>query len=292
LGGGKFRNKGGTALRANGLHVNQIMFCGEGFEADGEVSLIAGRIGGDLNLTGGKFRNDNGTAIQAERVGVDSNLHWKPTKVNGQVSFANSRVGTWVDDAAGLGFPLILHGLRYGRLLPMPPTVTAAQRLAWLAKDPWGYSPQPYRQLASVYRAEGHDRAARKVLIASETRRRQQLTGWRSLPGRAWGGLLRATVGYGYSPWLALVWLVGLIVAGSLAVSLLPQQSFDKGSGAPAFNSLLYTVDVLLPFIDLGYSKWVAVGAAQIVTVVLVVLGWVLATAVIAAFAGVLRRGD
>jgi hypothetical protein len=42
----------------------------------------------------------------------------------------------------------------------------------------------------------------------------------------------------------------------------------------------LYTVDVLLlPFIDLGYGKWTAGGAAQTVTVALV-------------YAGVLRRGD
>jgi hypothetical protein len=91
---------------------------------------------------------------------------------------------------------------------------------------------------------------------------------------------------------LALLWRVALIVGGSIVVGRLPQADFVPGSGAPGFNSLLYTVDVLLPFIDLGYSRWVAVGTAQIVTVVLVVLGWVLATAVIAAFAGVLRRGD
>jgi hypothetical protein len=91
---------------------------------------------------------------------------------------------------------------------------------------------------------------------------------------------------------LALLWLAALIVGGALVVDWLPQRDFARASGAPTFNALLYTLDVLLPFIDLGYSKWVAISAAQVVTVVLVVLGWVLATAVIAAFAGVLRRGD
>lgn len=85
---------------------------------------------------------------------------------------------------------------------------------------------------------------------------------------------------------------MALIVGGAFVVDGLPRSDFMEGSGAPAFNALLYTVDVLLPFIDLGYSRWAAGGGAQIVTVVLVVLGWVLATAVIAAFAGVLRRGD
>jgi hypothetical protein len=51
----------------------------------------------------------------------------------------------------------------------------------------------------------------------------------------------------------------------------------ESGRWRAAFNSLLYTVDVPLPFIDFGHSKWVAVGVAQTVTVVLVLLGWVLA---------------
>lgn len=208
------------------------------------------------------------------------------------MSFAFGSVGLWIDDETALGIPVILDRLQYESLESMPPEVTAAQRIAWLDRDPWGYSPQPYGQLAAVYQVEGHDSAARQVLIASQTRRRRQYSGFRGWFARAWGGLLWATVGYGYRPWLALLWLVALIVGGSLVVDGLPQGDFTAGGGAPPFNSMLYTVDVLLPFIDLGYSKWVAVGVTQIVTVVLVVLGWVLATAVIAAFAGVLRRGD
>lgn len=51
-------------------------------------------------------------------------------------------------------------------------------------------------------------------------------------------------------------------------------------------------MDVLLPFVGLGYGMWVAYGTIVAVTAVLVVLGRVLATAVVAAFASVLRRGD
>jgi hypothetical protein len=87
--------------------------------------------------------------------------------------------------------------------------------------------------------------------------------------GRAWGGLLRVTVGYGYQPWLALLWLLALVVVGALVMNALPDKYFEEGNTTPPFNSLLYTIDVLLPFIDLGYSNWVAVGAAQVVTVYL-----------------------
>jgi hypothetical protein len=292
LSGGKFRNAGGTALAADGLQVDHSVFCREGFEADGEVRLIGGHVGGQMDLSGGMFRNAGGTALNAERVRVNGSLSWLPEEVTGRVSFAFGSVGVWADSVNALDTPVVLDRLQYDAVFPVPPEVTAARRVAWLNRDPDGYSPQPYSQLAAVYRTEGHDRAARQVLVASQARRRRQRSGWRGWAGRTWGGLLWATAGYGYRPWLALLWLAALIVGGALVVDWLPQRDFARASGAPTFNALLYTLDVLLPFIDLGYSKWVAVSAAQVVTVVLVVLGWVLATAVIAAFAGVLRRGD
>jgi hypothetical protein len=50
---------------------------------------------------------------------------------------------------------------------------------------------------------------------------------------------------------------------------------------------------VLLPFIDLGYSKWVAIGPAQTVTVLLVVFGYALVTLITAAFTtSVIHRGE
>ena len=292
LSGGKFRNAGGTALAADGLQVDHSVFCREGFEADGEVRLIGGHVGGQMDLSGGMFRNAGGTALNAERVRVNGSLSWLPEEVTGRVSFAFGSLGVWADSVNALDTPVVLDRLQYDAVFPGPPEVTAARRVAWLNRDPDGYSPQPYSQLAAVYRTEGHDRAARQVLVASQARRRRQRSGWRGWAGRTWGGLLWATAGYGYRPWLALLWLAALIVGGALVVDWLPQRDFAGASGAPTFNALLYTLDVLLPFIDLGYSKWVAVSAAQVVTVVLVVLGWVLATAVIAAFAGVLRRGD
>lgn len=70
-----------------------------------------------------------------------------------------------------------------------------------------------------------------------------------------------------------------------------PHAELTPGPSAPPRNALLYTVDMLLPFVDLGYSRWVAHGPVLMVTTVLIGLGWVLATAVVAAFADVLRCG-
>ena len=202
LSGGRFRNKDGSALAADGLQVDRGVSCGEGFQADGEVRLVGGHFG-RLDLTGGKIRNSGGTALIAQEIQVNSSLHWKPAEVIGHVSFMFGSVRVWADSTTHLDIRLVLDSFRYERLFPLPPEVTAAQRISWLDRDPAGYSPQPFSQLASVYRAEGHDRAARQVLIASQSRRRRQHSGWYGWIERAWSGLLRVTVGYGYRPWLA-----------------------------------------------------------------------------------------
>ena len=67
---------------------------------------------------------------------------------------------------------------------------------------------------------------------------------------------------------------------------------FAPAAGAPAFNAFLYTLDQMLPIIDLGYAKWVPGGVAQVVSTVTTIFGWVFVTALLAALTGLLRRGD
>ena len=58
----------------------------------------------------------------------------------------------------------------------------------------------------------------------------------------------------------------------------------------PAFEPLSYTLDLILPVINLHQrDAWVAQGPAQW-GVVLTVAGWVLATAALAALTGLLKR--
>ena len=156
-----------------------------------------------------------------------------------------------------------------------------------------GYNPQPYQMLAAFYRSEGEDEFARKVLIASQNRRRRKTQGeQRTWSGRAWGRLLWAVAGYGYRPWLAVVWLIAVTAVGTGAIDSRPSEELTQGTGAPQRQPLLYTLDLLLPFVDLGYSKWVASGGVLVVSAILVIFGWVIATALAAALGGVLRRGE
>ena len=69
------------------------------------------------------------------------------------------------DPATWPGGQLRLDGLTYQALEPLLP---AAQRLRWLARDPDGYPPQPYEQLAAYYTALGQPARGRAVLYERE----------------------------------------------------------------------------------------------------------------------------
>ena len=59
----------------------------------------------------------------------------------------------------------------------------------------------------------------------------------------------------------------------------------------PVWNPFLYTVDQLVPIINLGHDQmWRATGGSQWITVALIAAGWILATTVAAGITRALRR--
>ncbi|WP_066944743.1 hypothetical protein [Microtetraspora fusca] len=165
------------------------------------------------------------------------------------------------------------------------PAARLSGRLAWLRRDPVGYRPQPYEQLAAYYRRIGHESDARRVLLAKQRGRRRTLR----LPGVLWGWQLDVIVRYGYRPWLAGVW-AGLLLALGTAVFSTHHPSQIGLDEKRSFNPLLYTLDLLVPvslfdqrgaWEPVGWTQWLAGG--------LITAGWVLATALIAGATRVLR---
>ena len=81
------------------------------------------------------------------------------------------------------------------------------------------YAAQPYQQLAAGYRALGDERQARKTLMRQ---RDDELS--RADPRwlqRLWGWITKITLGYGYQPWRALLFLAAVVaVSCVLAVAL------------------------------------------------------------------------
>ncbi len=292
LAGARLTNDIGPALSAERLQVEGGMLCHEGFVATSVIRLTAAQIGDELTFADGTLEGpDVALALADARLrGLNLELAARPT---GEVDLRGAQIERLIDRPETRP-PCRLRGCRYDSL-DADFNVSVRDRLDWLSADPDGYSPQPYEQLAEVYRRAGDDEAARCVLIAKQDRRRKEaLRG----PANVWSWFLKVTVGYGYRLWLAGVWLIVLAVVGSLLFGEV-FHAVAKGSGdltpardadqVPPFQPVLYTVDVLVPLVNLGQDTgWNAHGAAQWVTSLWRVCGWLLTTALLAGL--VIRR--
>ncbi|MQA93759.1 MAG: hypothetical protein GEV11_03650 [Streptosporangiales bacterium] len=277
----RVENPDGVALRLSRAEIGSDFFCSE-MTVDGELRLAGTRIGGRADMRDVAVHNPGAAALIAPFLDV-SELDLMPRSVRGKVVLRHARVGVLRDNAVVRGAAVELDGLTYEAL---EPRLRARERLSWLGRDARGYQPHPYEQLAALYERLGDQTDARRVLLQRERLRRRTLT---SL-GRVWGLLQDGTVAYGYQPWRAALWLVLLVTAGSVAYGMNEPRPL-KLDEAPRFNPVGYTLDLLLPFVDLGQERaFDPVDGWQWLSYGLVAAGWVLVTTIAAGAARVLTR--
>ncbi|MEW2131385.1 oxidoreductase [Streptomyces sp. NPDC005435] len=299
----RLENAGGVALAAGAVTASAVD-CSEGFTAEGEVRFRRTRTEGPLTLAGARL---NGTGIALDCVAMQvGELDYTPAAPpEGTVDLRSARAAWCRDRDECWPEKVLLDGFTYDALrfedsadagdegatsardaVATPASDDVARRLAWLRRNP-GYAPQPYEQLAAWYRRIGHDDHARRVLLAKQRHRRRTLP----LPQRAWGHLLDLTVGYGYRPWLAGVWLLVLTLLGTESFATRSPTPSNPGEGAP-FHPLVYTLDLLIPIGGLGQrTAWYwPDGALQWLAYLLIAMGWVLTTAVVAGVTRTLQK--
>ncbi|QDY79917.1 oxidoreductase [Streptomyces qinzhouensis] len=282
----------GVALNLDSATASTLDFSG-GFTAEGTVRLRGTRISDNLTFDGAVLNGPpggGGPALAALRMqAVDFGFTparppSAPVDLRGaQVSYLHEGAGSWPD-------VVLLDGFVYGSVADGGADERAdavGRRVAWIRRGP-GYYPQPYEQLAGWYRKSGHDGDARRVLLAKQRHRRATL----SRPARIGGQLLDATVGYGYRPWLAGVWLLALTLLGTVVFGTHSPTPAKRGEGAP-FQPLVYTLDLLIPIGGLGQrTAWYwPEGGLQGLAYALIACGWVLTTAVIAGVTRTLQKG-
>ena len=164
--------------------------------------------------------------------------------------------------------------------------ITVKQRLEWLRTVQPDFAPGPYDQLVTVYRDAGEEQLAEKVLLEKQRRRHGEL----GPAGRVWGIVQEYTVGFGYRPWLAAVWLGVFWLVGTTWFEFNEMVKLDNDQN-PVWNPPLLAMDLLLPIIDLGQDNmWRMVGPSQWIADVLIAAGWVLATTVAAGATRLLKR--
>ena len=276
------KNPGGTALRLTRAQVAADVFC-DGMTSAGRVKVAGAMIGGELDFRRARISNAGAVALDAVALDAGELSLRLAEPAEGLVDLRHARARIIRDDPATWPRLLSVDGLTYDALEPRLP---AQRRLDWLARDPDGHQPRPYEQLAAHYTAIGQPDQARRVMYASERILRRTKTPL----SQAWGLLQDITIGYGYRPWRALAWLALLLAAGSVTFAVSPPPPLQP-SQAPHFNPVIYTLDLLLPVVDLGQKHaFNPGGAEQWLSYVLIAAGWLLVTTVAAGAARVLSR--
>ena len=322
-------NTGGVALAMDGIDIGDMLNLVR-FSAIGEVAMRAGRVSGRIFLNEAVIRNAPEIALRLSRAeamdvlcdamtvsgvvrftGLRVIRHVRLTRVhlenpgdialdayacqagefslipdgqvNGEVRLGQARLGVYRDDPSCWPSQLRVDGLSYDVLEPWVP---ASQRLRWLTSGMATYQAQPFEQLAAFYTRIGQPGQARRVLQARERRLRSLKTPL----GRGWSLLQDLTVGYGYQPWRAALWFLAFLAAGSIVYSAAQPHALDPAT-APHFNAVAYTLDLLLPVVDLGQKhSFDPTGVFQWLSYLFIAAGWILVTTIAAGIARTLRR--
>lgn len=254
----EFANAGGYVLNMDGVEIRGDAFLRKGVSFRGVLVLTGATIKGwlDIDLKPG-------------------------TRINA-VDVEDARFSTVRYSAASLAMidVLSIDGCTYDRLIEAGGDENHGVLREMLKKQ--DFYPQPFTQLAKVLRSDGHEDTARRVLMERQDALRNSIKRWRLR--RAWMSLLRVAIGYGYAPrralgWLLTFWLAGAVLFGlanhvtqpdtALADRLLVPARMNAFRPAaniqhpppvpvhyPRFQSMIYSLDTLIPFLDLDQEDY------------------------------------
>ncbi|GAB2849964.1 membrane-associated oxidoreductase [Streptomyces deserti] len=274
LTGARLSHPGQIALDAQTLTVESDVLL-RSTRVHGWIGLRGARVAGRLDLSYAHLSNPGDAALRATSCAIGELWLRKGPPPEGTVNLRRAQIDVLFLEPETVPDRVLLNSLVYTSLTPHEP---AERRLPMLERDGDGYVPHAYEQLTAAYRRIGDDHAARLVQLAKQRRHRGTLPWY----GRLWGRVQDVTVGYGFRPLRACVWLLSLLAAGSVAYGLHHPEPL-KPSEAPPFNPVFYTLDLLLPVISFGQEGAFAPhGWYQTLSYVLVLTGWILATSVVA----------
>jgi hypothetical protein len=304
--GGEFLNNGGAALTADGMKVS------------GSVSLINARVEGAVQMVAASvdsyFKWER--LRSPEKVELDLTSASIGTLVDDETSWPKSG-------------KLHIDGLRYLAISLEPRgepgrRISWLRRQAEL--DPSvanvRFPMQPYSQFAQVSRTFGSEETSRTALMQKEWDSAGDMDSFFGLFRFVRNRIYWVTVGYGYDPWRAAYYVIALLVLGTFIFGkahknglIVPAEgdAYDNAAmkelrpNYPPFNSLIYSLETLVPLVKLeqqtywipspatgepyGWGVFRARSGAWVRRYqwVHMILGWGLATMLIAGMSGLLR---
>jgi cytoskeletal protein CcmA (bactofilin family) len=309
-------------LHAHSLYVERTFLTGgEGIGSDSPALQLEGKWAGGLSLKDAQ---------------LEERAYFKDVTLMGPVSLRYAQMQTLEiaveqgsgkegkDSGIGLS-PLEgwvdLHGISVSRWVFSGPAIKdkdSETRLrlfsAWLRRQLPYYSAHPYENVAKALKAEADENAALRILIQKEddVGLAQNLPLWK----RFWRGLLRYTVGHGYRPEWALVWILAFIALGAFLFDLgyrkgvmapastdvLVQEKYQKyreiPKDYPTFSAWAYSIDAFIPFLDLVLEHyWIPNADAgwggvllRIYLWIHIGVGWILSSLFLTGVTGIIRR--
>jgi hypothetical protein len=302
---GTFDREHGIALDLTGVVcpgdvlLNSTGSEGRNFRATGKILIRDARIARDLNVTNAGLHGAEGFDARGMRVG--GSLTWTldpppegPTNLSrAQISRLDDTAESWPKER------YTLTGMTYQTVSDH---LTLEQRKTWLRQTD-AYSSDTYSQLAKVYRQAGREADAQKILIASQRDLRDKKRGHLPPRSRAWSWFIDRFVGYGYKLHRPFVILLIAGLAGAVifwaAQHAHPSLMIASGTGrVPPFYPVPYSFQLLVPGLDLREtSNWLPDAsrngwglALMVLTWLMIILGWVLATAVVAGVTRLFRQ--
>jgi hypothetical protein len=176
------------------------------------------------------------------------------------------------------------------------------------------FAAQPYQQLVQVLQQVGRDTGARAAAIALRRDRRKygRLAWYRKI----WDRILDYSIGYGYQTWRIVIGIAILFVTVFALMQVAEQNNAFEPSqnatllhpapnatqcdnGYPCFSPLGYTIDTVIPLIDVHQVDYWAPNAdtpwgraCVYIGYTGTALGWLFATLALAGATGIVRRID
>jgi hypothetical protein len=175
------RDPDGFALDGENIVVDDRLEC-SGFTAEGTVRLRGARINGTLSFHEAMMGARERRALHLSHAQIKELILTPRAAIEGEVSLGYSTIDVILDREDVWPETLSLNGLVYQTLRGEP----EAKRLGWVGRDPAGFRPQPYEQLATWLRQIGREDLARRCQLVKQRARRRHL----NPVSRTWGVLL------------------------------------------------------------------------------------------------------
>ena len=292
-------NANTLALDLTGLVCPGDVLLNKEFQSSGEVRLRGADITRDLDFGSSQLQGDP-LALDAQGARVGGSLRWQLSKKpEGRVDLSSATVNQ-LDDTL-TKWPekkFVLAGFTC-QTPPAEDTLGVKQVIAWLGQSESHYS-EAYQQISAAYRMKGNEDAARDISIARQRdlRRRGKLT----KGAKWWNWILDKTSNYGYKLQRPLYALLGLAALGTIIFAFAHDHGFmmyRTSPAIPAFQPFVYSVQLVVPLVDLQEVQvWMPKTGTLVGNLLMVyvwsaiALGWLLSGALVAGIGRLWHQSD